>query len=277
MTAAAPAWTELFPDEDFQFRFGLRPGNAAAFFAPTSQHAEVVHERAHWLGLEPAKYSALLTEGEPLAAETAGLAQQWNSLNAAELAAAHTTATPRERLLALGKNWEPDFLLLCADKSGSFRLVAACVCFPSSWPLEEKVGRPVAEIHAPAPTLNATLGSGIDQFLGRIRPGAAWARSNWGLSRSSALNQHPSQNTPRLAPPLRADEVWLRVENQIFFRLPETSGLLFGIRIENVPLTDVKKWPDAARGLARALRTMPEEIARYKGLVAAREEISALL
>ena len=98
-----------------------------------------------------------------------------------------------------------------------------------------------------------------------------------GLSRSPALNQHPSQHTPRLGSPLRADEVWLRVENQIFFRLPETGGLLFGIRIENASLSDVKKWPDAARGLPRALRTMPEEIARYKGIITAREEIAPLL
>ncbi len=193
------------------------------------------------------------------------------------MAAFDKTTVPREQLLALGKSWEPDFLLLRDDEANSFRLVAACVCFPSSWPLEEKVGRPIAETHAPAPTLNATFGAGIDQFLGRIRPSAAWARSNWGLSRSPALNQHPSQHTPRLGSPLRADEVWLRVENQIFFRLPETGGLLFGIRIENASLSDVKKWPDAARGLPRALRTMPEEIARYKGIITAREEIAPLL
>ena len=272
MTATAPAWAELFPDEDFQFRFGLRPGDAAAFFAPTSQHAEIVRERAHWLESEPVRSSALLAEGDPLVVETTALAQQWNPLVAPENA-----AEPHAQLLALGKSWEPDFLLLRAGESGSFRLVGACVCFPSSWALEKKVGRPIAEIHAPAPTLNATLGAGIDQFLGRIRPGAVWARANWGLSRSPALNQHPSQNTPRLSPPLRVDEVWLRVENQIFFRLPQTGGLLFGIRIQNVPLAEVKQWPAAARGLARALRTMPEEIARYKSLATARDAIIALL
>ena len=75
MTDAAPASAELFPDEDFQFRFGLRPGNAAAFFAPTPQHAELTRERNHSLELEPAQYSALLAEGEPLATEAATLAQ----------------------------------------------------------------------------------------------------------------------------------------------------------------------------------------------------------
>lgn len=195
-------WAELFPDEDFQFRFGLRPSDAAAFFASTSQHTEIVHERARWLESEPVQYSALLSEGDPLVSETVALAQQWNSL--AELG---NTAEPRGQLLTLRKSLEPDFLLLRTDDNGSFRLVAACVCFPSSSALEKKAGRPIAEIHAPAPTLNATLAAGIDQFLGRIRPDPAWARSNWGLNRSRALNQHPSQNTPRLSPPLRADEV----------------------------------------------------------------------
>lgn len=275
MNAAAPAWAELFPDEDFQFRFGLRPAEAAAFFAPTPGQAGILRERSHWLASDPDIYSALLPEGEPIVAELAALAQTWNPV--AHLAALQTAAQPHEWLLQLGKSLEPDFLLLHAEENGPFRLVAGCLCFPSSWALAEKAGRPVLEIHAPVPTLNATLGSGIDQFLGRIRPAAAWSRSNWGLSRSGALNQHPCRRTPALAPPLHSEEVWLRIENQIFYRLPQTGGLLFGIRIQNVPLAEVKAWPAAARGLGRALRTMPAEVARYKGLTAAREAIAALL
>ncbi len=98
-----------------------------------------------------------------------------------------------------------------------------------------------------------------------------------GAQLIAPLNQHPSQNTPRLSPPLRVDEVSLRVENQIFFRLPQTGGLLFGIRIQNISLAEVKQWPAAAHGLVRALRIMPEEIARYKSLAPARDAIIALL
>ena len=33
-----PAWLGLFPDQDFEFRFGVRPGDADAFFAHTNDH-----------------------------------------------------------------------------------------------------------------------------------------------------------------------------------------------------------------------------------------------
>ena len=36
--AGQPAWLGLFPDQDFEFRFGVRPGDADAFFARTSEH-----------------------------------------------------------------------------------------------------------------------------------------------------------------------------------------------------------------------------------------------
>ncbi len=144
---------------------------------PPPDTPEIVRERARWLELEPVQSSALLAEGNPLVTGTAALAQQWNPL-----AAPGNAAEPHAQLLPLEKSCEPDFLLLRGGESVSFRLIGACVCFPSSWALEEKVHRPIAEIHAPAPTLNATLGAGINQFLGRIRPGAEWARTNWGLS-----------------------------------------------------------------------------------------------
>lgn len=34
MTTEVPAWAELFPNEDYQFRFGIRAGSPERFFAP---------------------------------------------------------------------------------------------------------------------------------------------------------------------------------------------------------------------------------------------------
>ena len=78
---------------------------------------------------------------------------------------------------------------------------ARAVCFPSSWRPEEKNGLPVHAIHSPVPTLNKNLGARIDKFLANLEPGKAWERSNWGLSRSAELNQHPTRDIPRLTPP----------------------------------------------------------------------------
>ena len=298
MNATNPAWAELLPEEDFRFHFGLKPGEAAAFFATTPEHAHLIEQRQHWLEQDPQTYSACLPESAPLLRETLGCARLWGTLPAHRDGVSTPLAAPEEAsekdgrvtpgvpdspaqpasdCLALGRMWEPDFLLLKPDDAGRFRLVAACVCFPSSWRLSEKIGQPLEAIHAPVPSLNPTLGRSIHQFLAKLRPGPAGLRANWGLSRSPELNQHPDRNLPRLTPPLALVEIWLRIEHQALVALPETGGILFGIRLEMVPLTEVKGHAAAARGLLRALRTMPGEIATYKNLAAARANLIALL
>jgi len=51
---------------------------------------------------------------------------------------------------------------------------------------------------------------------------------------------------------------------------------LFGIRLEILPLSGMLHHAEAVRGLARALRTMPDGVAEYKGLAAVRGELATL-
>jgi hypothetical protein len=97
-------------------------------------------------------------------------------------------------------------------------------------------------------------------------------RSNWGLSRSPELNQHPSRNTPRLDETVTLDQVHFRLEEQSLTALPATNGILFGIRVRNVALSSYRNSSEGER-LANALETMPEAIAEYKGLTRARKQI----
>jgi hypothetical protein len=266
-------WTALLPDEDYRFHFGLKPGDAAQFFAPTASQTELLRERNHWLSEQPHLHATLLPEGEPLLRETIQLARQWGQLPPEFT----EPANPFASLVALGRVWEADFLLLKRGETEGIRLFGGCVCFPSSWTLTEKTGHRLEEIHEPVPTLNADLGARIDSFLTRMKPGTAWCRANWGLSRSAELNYHPERKLPRLTPPLREDEAWLRIENQVLTPLAAGAGILFGIRLEVHSLMEIKASPTALRGLRRALQTMPEEIAVYKGLAQAREALLALL
>ena len=185
--------------------------------------------------------------------------------------------SPLARCIELGRKLEPDFLLLKPDAAGVFRLLAGCVCFPSSWSLAEKMGRPLEEVHGVVPGLNTQLSRPIYGFLAKMAPGVSWLRANWGLSRSAELNQHPARKLPRLDASVRADEVWLRVEWQSLVALPANHGVLFGIRIEVFPLAQVKQDRTAAEGLRRALHTMPGEMAAYKGIASARERLVGLL
>ena len=186
-------------------------------------------------------------------------------------------ASAFDKCLALGREWEPDFLLLKADADEVVRLVAGCVCFPSSWSLAEKLGHPVEQIHGVVPGLNAGLGARIQNFLARLKPGVAWLRANWGLSRSPELNQHPERGLARLDEKVNLEEVWLRIEHQALVTLPRTKGVLFGIRIAVYPLREARQDPMVQRGLIRALQTMPEEMAQYKNIAVARGRLISLL
>ncbi len=53
-----PAWLGLFPDHDFEFRFGARPGDAVALFADASEHDTLMTGRRE--ALEDAPTQCLL-------------------------------------------------------------------------------------------------------------------------------------------------------------------------------------------------------------------------
>ena len=246
-------WPRLFPSGDFRFHMGLRPGEARAFFAATAENDELLAERGRWLDAAPADYAGLLEDGADLLAEAAELAATWGVETGGDL-------------IALGRAWEPDFVLLDSE----LRVRGGVVCFPSAWALPEKLGRTLVETHGPVPGLNAALAPRIHAALGKLAPGAAWERENWGLARDADRNHHPARPRRRLDESITVGEVWLRVERQCLFRMPRTGGLLFGIRLVLLPLADVLAQPDAADGLRRGLESMPEDVAEYKGVARAR-------
>ncbi|MEE2946826.1 MAG: heme-dependent oxidative N-demethylase subunit alpha family protein, partial [Verrucomicrobiota bacterium] len=138
-------------------------------------------------------------------------------------------------------------------------------------------GRPLDWIHAVVPTLNERLGEKARNFLTKLPPGQAWLRANWGLTASPELNQHPALDLPDLTPDVGLEGVWFRVERQALVALPETGGILFGIRLEVVSLSKLRENLSARDSLIKALETMPDKIADYKNLALARARLIELL
>ena len=67
------------------------------------------------------------------------------------------------------------------------------------------------------------------------------------------------------------EQVWLRLERQAFRALPRSGGVLFIIRLTVHPLEGALADPEVRSGFVRALATMPDEIAAYKGVAAVRD------
>ena len=263
----------LFPDEDYRFQMRFERAAPSDFFAPTPDAEKILVERKHWLRNDSETCAALLPQGESLLNETVECARHWNGFSSPRSG----DSTAREQLLALGEFWEADFLLVKPDADNEIRLYGGCLCFPSSWRLSDKLGKPIEFIHKPVAGLNAAIGPAIHKFLAGIKPGIAWLRHNWGLSRSPELNQHPDRSLPRLDANVALAEVWLRVEHQALISLPKSGGILFGIHLKNYPLTDVRRDVEACSRFSRALETMPEEMASYKGIAKVRARLLELL
>jgi hypothetical protein len=264
MTALA----DLFPAGDYRFHLTLRRGEPRDFFRPRDASGRVRAERARWIAAEPARYTALQPDGEPLLMELAELAAGWGVLPA---------PPPADLLRTLGATLEPDFLLLSRDQQDEFRLRGGALCFPTAWALEDKIGHTLDFIHGPVPGLNAALAPPIGQFLARLKPGVAFQRDNWGIAATDELNLHPARALPAPRPPVALDRLWLRVEHQALVALPRTGGVVFGLRIALHRLDALAHDPVVSAGLRRALETMPAELAAYKRLDGVRAALCARL
>lgn len=158
----------------------------------------------------------------------------------------------------------PDDLCLLVDRDGHWRLDSGVVCFPSLWRLADKIGRPLAEIHAPVPDYAEELADRVDRLVSRLRPERPVWRRNWFVHHDPELHQPepPPAPEPLPAPP---GGLWLRSERQTLRRLPRSGAVLFTIRTQQVPLAAVAERPDLAGAMAAVVKAWPARLARYRG------------
>ncbi|WP_439599674.1 heme-dependent oxidative N-demethylase family protein [Devosia sp.] len=178
---------------------------------------------------------------------------------------------------------QEDLVLMRRGEAG-WRLAAASLCFPSSWSLVEKFGRPLHEIHGPVPgfgagTRNAQL---IERMFDNARPEMPMMRWNWSLYGDDRLF-HPETADPdarRFGAGERAASVFLRVERQTVRKLPMSGDILFAIRIHVDPLARLEQHPEAARiagSLVAQLTALGAVELDYKGLTLERDRLVARL
>jgi len=262
---------DYLSEESYRFQMQFSKGSFAEFYAPTSEQEEVLGERRKWLKETPKKYLALTMNAGEIVDEFREMAE-----DEGVFPKDGRHGSEADVLLSLGQKLEPDFLLL-VSRGDAIRLVAGVVCFPSSWALEEKMGRAIEEIHGVVPGLNGSIGNSIQTFLQKLKSGVSWNRTNWGLTPSAERNQHPSRGLPRLDEKALLHEIFFRVEEQSLVALPRTRSILFGIRLRITSLEDLKREETARARLIKALQTMPEEMAQYKGLARGRTRVIELL
>jgi hypothetical protein len=158
-------------------------------------------------------------------------------------------------------------LCVMRGKGTTWRLVAASLCFPSRWRLADKIGRPLAGIHAPVAFYEEKLARPVDRFFGILKEEKPVWRLNWSLHDNPALFQpHGHAPGPGVTAETAGEKLYLRVERQTLRRLPRSGDVLFTIRTYIRPLAALAGRPEDCARFAATIRSLPPETFRYKGL-----------
>jgi hypothetical protein len=146
-------------------------------------------------------------------------------------------------------------------------LAAGHICIPSSWRLEEKVGRPFVEVHEPVPGISMNGAEAMMQSLASKGP---YERYAWGVTNYDVLDQEAGVHADVAPEPL-----FVRIERQTTHPLLGCDAWLFTIHPVNIPVGGLT---EAQRGgLARAIESMTEAQAAYKGLTRTRAAVVAAI
>ncbi len=258
----------ILPDRDFEHRIGVQSCDITDVFRG-SEDGVTIHERVAIIERNPDRHLGLTEQGEILISEAYDLVCNRGILNRV----AHPSVS--QMLGAFLGGCEQDLVFMRRYSENSLSMEGACVAFPSHWDPPSKLGLPLEAIHQVVPGLQRDIGRNIDQFIQRMSSDRAYRRSNWGMSCSKERNNHPALKIPHLTATTNIDDISFRVEDQSLIRLP--SGLLFTITLIRQDLNNVMSDPVASVGLLRALRTMPEDMARYKGLFEIRPHLISIL
>lgn len=138
-------------------------------------------------------------------------------------------------LLTLGRLVQEDFCIHL-PQGHEHALMGAILCFPASWTLAEKIGRPLTGIHTPIAAYDASLAARVQRLFDAIRPGQPLWRANALLYEHPALHQPRLEGESRPKPQVRN---YLRSERQCLVKLAKTGAVVFSIHTTVVHVDDV--------------------------------------
>lgn len=153
---------------------------------------------------------------------------------------------PARPLETLARLVQEDLCLM--EKRGEEHvLTGAALCFPASWSLEEKLGRPLIGIHRTVRPYDPDIARRVQRMFDAMRPDQALWRMNALVYVDPTLHQPGREDATRTE---RRSGQYLRAERQTLKRLPGTGAVLFAIHTYVVTLDSLT--PDERAGLQAA-------------------------
>ncbi|GAB3956458.1 DUF3445 domain-containing protein [Spirosoma harenae] len=234
------------------------------------------YELAQWDVLELVLQNLARTYPSQFGLEQNG--DHWHFTNqllseAATFTSGDSSTLPLAPLNWVGRHIQEDLLILSGTDS---RLVAGQLCFGNDWSLDEKIGLPFWQIHAPITPIVEPMVRAAQAFMERLPVGRPVWRMNWSVKVSDQLDmtsrhtptlkQRLADQLPQLTPETIGDQLYVRVERQTLTRLPRSGAILFSIHTYQNLLAHEASDPERAARMAQVFSTTPEAMLDYKSM-----------
>lgn len=192
-----------------------------------------------------------------------------------------SVALPNDPALLTAARLVQEDLVIMRPSPGGYRLVAACLCFPSSWSLKEKFGQSMTGIHKTVPGFNGSrMGQMVAKVFENLTVGQLVCRFNWSIYPDQNLHHPEARQIPVGSSDGLLARLFIRVERQTLCRLAGSGDILFTIKIHHDPLSALNGCSDKS-GVARQLReqllALDADQLAYKGLTQSRDVVSDAL
>ncbi len=184
---------------------------------------------------------------------------------------------------ALALQIQEDLTVIRRDDDAKNWLAAVHLCYPNHWSAAEKVGKDFSTIHSPVACMEKInrRGDGIVNTMISCKPMVRFA---WGLSTDTRLNHHPEAPMGVLPDEWEGrcfdpenPRLFLRIERQVIWGLPEVDAALFTIRTYFRDCVEIKQDPVLRSNLCSAINSMTPDSLVYKGLLESKDSILAWL
>ena len=132
-----------------------------------------------------------------------------------------------------------DILLMWRDDD-HWRLIGGTLLFPNHWCLDDKIGKTIADVHAPVDGYDELLRVRVDQFFDRLSPARPVWRRNW-FFHSDPTFYKPERTTHEWITNVdEVDTLYIRSEWQTLRRLAFSGLIVFTVKTQVAPIAEVK-------------------------------------
>lgn len=152
-----------------------------------------------------------------------------------------------------------DICLIQVTDAGT-KLIAAHLCAANHWSARDKLLMDMPRLHQHVPGFADDNKEPEKLLQGISRKTEAYVRFAWGLCDQATLNQHPQASLE----PQSSDDLFMRIERQVIWPVPDSEILLFTIRTY---FRDCATLDEQQRlALIKAVNSMTEATLKYKNI-----------